>query len=152
MNRALRMEFESLSLPVAERKCNLGTLASEVGIKWGEICTASGDDSCRISHAFRDLWSLSRSAAGRRPTLPFHVKMFAFCNLRFGNIGGQSGKCLLGLRLIGFHSSANGLIRAPGSGTVGRFSGIVSGYCRIKETRSSFVTDSQIEREGSYRQ
>ena len=64
---------------------------------------------------------------GRRPTLPFPVKMFAYWALAFGNIRGQLGKYLLGLRLIRSHSRANGLIRAPGSRDVERISGIVLG-------------------------
>ena len=107
---------------------------------------------CWISYVPGNIGAFFAPVWGRRPTLPFPVKMFAYRGLGFGNIEGQLGKYLLGLRLIRSHSRANGLIRAPGSRTDGRISGIVSRCRHVAGNRSPFVTDSQIEREGSYRQ
>jgi len=136
---ALRMEFRSFSWPDADRKGEPGSLRcmeqtgrcqEQTGVKFAR--RAGGFPGFLSFRAITGTFSCS--GFGRRPTLPFPVKMFAYWILTFGNIWGQLGKYLLGLRLIRSHSRANGLIRARGSRDVERISGIVSGIATSPET------------------
>ena len=134
------MQSRSLSSPDADRKGKPGAATLDAGNGGCETCTPGGGILPDFLPFRGVIGAFFAPVRGRRPTLPFPVKMFAYWALGFGNIRGHLGKCLLGLRLIRSHSRANGLIRAPGSMDVGRTSGILR--CRhIAGDRSHFVTD-----------